>query len=165
MLVYVCFSIMNIKPTWGTAISQVPRCGRPGDADACLTPTIHSNILFLLVCVIAEFLSLQCGSVAWKLHTLQIQPGELHGHQLCGLRSCGENLTHAHIKHAHTHTPLTLLLFHLCTRILPSSQCWRPSPPVQESPWLTLSSSPRAGEWPTTPSDPRTTTVRQNTQF
>lgn len=36
-------------------------------------------------CFYTGLLSLQCGGMARKLQSLQIQPGELHGHQLCGL--------------------------------------------------------------------------------
>ena len=47
---------------------------------------------FVSFCALyAGFLSVQCGGLAWELHTVQIQPEELHGYQLRGLRPCGEN--------------------------------------------------------------------------
>lgn len=50
-------------------------------------------VLFVSFCALhVGFLSFQCGGLARELHTLQIQPDELHGYQLCGLRPCGENL-------------------------------------------------------------------------
>lgn len=50
---------------------------------------VDSSYLFCSLHV--GFFSIQCGCLARQLHTLQIQPEELHGYQLRGLRSCGES--------------------------------------------------------------------------
>lgn len=53
---------------------------------------VESSYLFCSVCALhVGFLSFQCGSLARQLHTLQVQPGELHGDQQRGLRPCGES--------------------------------------------------------------------------
>lgn len=50
-------------------------------------------VLFVSLCALhVGFLTIQCGGLARKLHTLQIQPEELHGYQCCGLWPCGESL-------------------------------------------------------------------------
>lgn len=49
-------------------------------------------VLFVWFCALhVGFLSIQCGCLARELHTLQIQPEELHGYQRRGLRPCGES--------------------------------------------------------------------------
>lgn len=38
-------------------------------------------------------LSIQRCSLAWKLHPIQIQPEQFHGHQFCSFRSCSKFLS------------------------------------------------------------------------
>lgn len=72
-------------------------------------------VLFVLFSALhVGFFPIQCGCLARELHTLQIQPEELHGDQLCGVRPCGEScLRNTLTSSAFWYTCFIILFSHL----------------------------------------------------